>query len=107
LPAAGMLEPILARARPAAIWRLARESAPLRAVNGLFAVGQSLPRYFLELSQGAAAVGYFTAIAAAMPALSQLASAVCHAAAPRLGLNAARSSQRYRMLVVQLLGAAV
>ncbi len=106
LPAAGMLEPIFARARPAAIWQLARESAPLGGVNGLFAVGQSLPRYFLALGQGAAAVGYFMAIGAVMPALSQLASAVCHAAAPRLGLNAARSSQRYRVLVVQLLGAA-
>ena len=106
LPASGLLEPIFARPRRDALWRLARESAPLGGVNGLFAVGQNVPRYLLELSHGAASVGYFTALSAVTPALSQFASAVCHAAAPRLGRNAAGDSHRYRMLVLQLLGVA-
>ena len=106
MPAAGLLEPVFARPRRAALWRLARESAPLGGVNGLFAVGQNVPRYLLGLTHGAAAVGYFTALSAVTPALNQFAAAVCHAAAPRLGRNAARDSHRYRVLVLQLLAVA-
>ena len=40
------------------------------------------------------------------PALTQLAAAVCHAAAPRLGWAAVGDGRRYRVLVVRLLGAA-
>jgi len=105
LPAAGVLEPVFVRPRADAVWRLARESAPLGGVNGVYAAGQSVPRYLLDLSHGAAAVGYFTALAAVTPALSQLASAVCHAAAPRLGWNAVGDGRRYRALVLRLLAA--
>lgn len=106
LPAGGLLEPVFARPRRAALWRLTRDSTPLGGVTGLFAVGQNVPRYLLGLSHGAAAVGYFTALSAVTPALNQFASAVCHAAAPRLGGNAAGDSRRYRTLVLQLLAVA-
>ena len=106
LPAAGRLEPIVARPRLDAVRQLARESAPLGGVNGLFAAGQSLPRYLLGLSHGAAAVGYFTALGAITPALAQLASATGHAAAPRLGRAALGDRRRYRRLVLQLGAAA-
>ena len=104
LPTAGALEPIFARPRRGAIWRLTRESAPLGGVNGLFAAGQSLPRYLLGLSHGAAAVGYLTALGAVLPALLQLAAAICHAAAPRLGRAAVGDPRRYRRLVLELVG---
>ena len=106
LPAAGALEPMLAWPRAARLWRLARESAPLGAVSGVFALSQSVPRYVLATTQGAAAVGYFTALAAVVPAVAQLSTAVCHAAAPRLGWRAVQDVRRFRNLVVQLLGAA-
>src|SRR5262249_9108343 len=72
LPVAGLLEPVFARPRATAVWQLARESAPLCGVNGAYAAAQGVPRYLLELSHGAAAVGYFTALAAVLPALQQL-----------------------------------
>jgi O-antigen/teichoic acid export membrane protein len=106
LPAAALLEPVFARPRRAALWRLTRESTPLGGVNGLFAVGQNVPRYLLGLSHGAAAVGYFTALSAVTPALNQFAAAVCNAAAPRLGRSIADDTHRYRVLVLQLLAIA-
>jgi len=106
LRAARALEPVFARSEIGTLWRLARESVPLGAVNGVYAMTQSVPRYLLELSQGAAAVGYYTALSSMGPALSQLAAAVCHAAAPRLGWAAVGDGRNYRVLVVRLLGAA-
>ena len=106
LRAAGALEPAFARSEIGTLRRLARESLPLGAVNGVYAVTQSVPRYLLALSQGAVAVGYYTALSSMGPALSQLAAAVCHAAAPRLGWAAVGDGRRYRLLVVRLLGAA-
>jgi len=106
LPAARALEPILTSPKASTLWRLARESAPLGAVNGIFAASQALPRYLLQLSQGAAAVGYFTALFAIIPALDVLAASVGHAAAPRLGWAAGTDSRRYRALVTRLLGLA-
>jgi O-antigen/teichoic acid export membrane protein len=106
LPVAGMLEPPFGRVRRDAVVRLARESAPLGGVNGLFAACQSAPRYLLELSHGAIAVGYFTALAAITPALTQLAAAVGNAAAPHLGEQLAGDARHYRRLVVELMLAA-
>jgi O-antigen/teichoic acid export membrane protein len=106
LRAARTLEPIVARPDPAVLWRLARESAPLGAMHGVYAVTQSSPRYFLALAHGATAVGYFTALSAVGPAMAQLAAAVCQAAAPRLGWAAAGDGSRYRALVLRLLGTA-
>jgi len=68
LPAARELEPLFARPDRAKLWRLGLENAPLGAVNGILAVTQALPRYLLQGSYGAAAVGYFTALAAVAPA---------------------------------------
>jgi O-antigen/teichoic acid export membrane protein len=101
------MEPILARPKPAVLLRLARESAPLGAMHGVYAVTQAMPRYFLALTQGAAAVGYFTALSSVGPVMAQLAAAVCQAAAPRLGWAAAGDGSRYRALVLQLLGTAL
>jgi O-antigen/teichoic acid export membrane protein len=101
------LEPILAKPDPAVLWRLARESAPLGAMHGVYAVTQSTPRYLLALAQGASAVGYYTALSAVGPAMAQLAAAVCQAAAPRLGWAASGDGSRYRALVLRLLGTAL
>jgi len=105
LPVASTLEPLFVRPRIATLARLAHETAPLGAVTGVFSIAQSVPRYLLQLTHGAAAVGYFTALSAFIPAIGQLATSVCHAAAPRLGWNAAGDAGRYRTLVLQLLGA--
>jgi O-antigen/teichoic acid export membrane protein len=107
LRAAAALERVVAWIPPARLWKLARETAPLGAVNGVLAATQSLPRYLLQASHGAAAVGYFTALAALGPALDQLAGSVGHAAAPRLGWAATNDPPRYRRLVMRLLLAAV
>ena len=101
------LEPIVARPKPAVLLRLARESAPLGAMHGVYAVTQSMPRYFLALAHGASAVGYYTALSAVGPATAQLAAAVCQAAAPRLGWAAAAGGNRYRALVLRLIGTSV
>ncbi len=106
LPMGRTLEPLDAWPRAATLWRLAATASPLGVVTGVSAMTQSVPRYLLQHSHGAAAVGYFTALAALGPALSQLASAVCHAAAPSLGRSAAGDGRRYRGLVLRLLGAA-
>jgi O-antigen/teichoic acid export membrane protein len=106
LPAAHALEPALARPHAARLWALVRECAPLGVLFGLSAVKEGLPRYLLQASQGAAAVGYFTALAAIGPLIGQLASAVGHGAAPRLGWNATGDMRRYRALVARLLGGA-
>jgi len=106
LPVASALEPIFVRTRLDRLWSLARESAPLGGVSGVYAVAQNVPRYFLEVGHGAEAVGYFTALASVVPALSQVATAICHAAAPRLGWTSG-DARRYRVLVLQLLGVAV
>jgi len=106
LTTANALEPLFVRPRPSALWRLARESVPLGASNGVSALMQSVPRYLLQVSHGAAAVGYFTAVASIGPALDQLAGSVGHAAAPRLGWAAAMDGRRFRRLVVVLFGLA-
>lgn len=106
LRAARELEPVLARPKPAVLWQLARESAPLGAMHGVYAVTQATPRYFLALAHGASAVGYFTALSSIGPAMAQLAAAVGHAAAPRLGWAAAGDGRRYRRLVTGLMGTA-
>lgn len=106
LPASRALERVLARPDATRLWMLARECAPLGMLSGLVAVTQSVPRYLLQASHGAAAVGYFTALAGVGPALAHLAASVGHAAAPRLGWNAAGDIRRYRALVMRLLGAA-
>ncbi len=103
LPYAALLEPAFVRPHLGTLWRLARESAPLGAVNGVYSISQGVPRYLLEMSHGPATVGYFTALSSMVPALSQLATAVCHAAAPRLGWNAETDAGRFRRLVVRLL----
>jgi O-antigen/teichoic acid export membrane protein len=107
LPAAHALEPALARPNVGRLWALARECAPLGMLFGVSAIKESLPRYLLQASHGAAAVGYFTALQAVGPLLGQLASAVGHGAAPRLGWNASRDPRRYRALVTRLLAGAV
>ena len=86
----------------AAVARLARESVALSGVDGAFALTQSIPRYFLQIAHGAAAVGYFTALASIGPAVEQLASSIGHAAAPRLGATAANDPIGYRGLVGRL-----
>jgi len=106
LPAARRFEPVLARPRLAALRRLAAESAPLGAVAGIMAITQSVPRYLLESNAGPAAVGYYTALAAVMPVLWQLAAAVGNAAAPRLGWAIVADRDGYRRLVTYLLGGA-
>jgi O-antigen/teichoic acid export membrane protein len=103
LPAAQALEPVRRVPPVSRVWTLARESGPLGGVAGIMALSQAFPRYLLQASHGAAAVGYFTALAAVVPALGQLAGAVGHAAAPRLGLAAGVDRARYRRLVVRLL----
>jgi O-antigen/teichoic acid export membrane protein len=103
LPAARRREPLSGRPTRAAVWALARESGPLGAVAGVMALMQAVPRYLLQATHGAAAVGYFTALAAIVPALGQLAGAVGHAAAPRLGSSAMVDGARYRRLVGRLL----
>jgi O-antigen/teichoic acid export membrane protein len=104
LPAAKTLEPVWGRPQAARLWSLFRECAPLGGLNGLVAVTQNVPRYLLQVTHGTAAVGYFTAVSAVGPLLGHLASALGHAAAPRLGWTAARDPRRYRALVVKLLG---
>ena len=106
LRAAGALEPILARPRLATLKRLAGESIPLGAVNGIAALTQSLPRYLLQSSTGAAAVGYFTALSSVGPALEQFSGSIGHAAAPRLGWAVSRDSRTFRALVLRLLATA-
>jgi O-antigen/teichoic acid export membrane protein len=103
LPAAHALEPAFARPHVARLRRLASECSSLGVLNGLVALNQSIPRYILQAAYGAAAVGYFTALAGVGPAVSQLAAAVGHAAAPRLG-RAAGDGRRFRALVLRLLG---
>jgi len=104
LPAAAALEPVFARPRLTALRRLTADNAPLGAVHGAIALTQSVPRYLLAMSHGAAAVGYFTAIAALVPALDQIAAAFGHAAAPRLGWAAAVDRRRFRVLLKRFLG---
>ncbi|HJQ85000.1 MAG TPA: oligosaccharide flippase family protein [Candidatus Binatia bacterium] len=101
---AASLEPILGRPQLAVLWRLVRETAPLGGVCGVIALTQSVPRFLLQLTQGAAAVGYYTALAALGTVLSHLAGAAGNAAAPRLGWAVASDTARYRGLVRSLLG---
>jgi O-antigen/teichoic acid export membrane protein len=105
LPVAGTLEPVLQRPRVSTLSQLAWESAPLGGVTGVFSIAQSVPRYVLQLTHGAAAVGYFTGLSSFIPVLGQLATSVSQAAAPRLGWNATGDGARYRTLVLRLLGA--
>jgi O-antigen/teichoic acid export membrane protein len=106
LPAAQSMEPVLARPNVARLVSLARDCVPLGLQSAVVALTQGLPRYLLQASHGAAAVGYFTALSGVTPALGQLASAVGHAAAPQLGWKAAGDMRSYRRLVFKLLGAA-
>jgi O-antigen/teichoic acid export membrane protein len=103
LRVAGALEPLLGRPEPRVLGRLARETAPLGGVCGVIAMTQSVPRYLLEMTQGAAAVGYYTALAALGPVLSHFAGALGNASAPRLGWAVASDRRRYRTLVQRLL----
>ena len=106
LPGAQALEPVFARPRVARLASLAGECLPLGAQSAVVALTQGLPRYLLQASHGAAAVGYFTALSGITPALAQLASAVGQAAAPQLGWKAAGDLRSYRRLVFRLLAAA-
>ena len=107
LRVAGSLEPLLGRPEPRVLGRLARETAPLGGVCGVIAVTQSVPRYLLEMTQGAAAVGYYTALAALAPVLSHFAGALGNASAPRLGWAIASDRTRYRTLVRRLLALSI
>ena len=102
LPYAGLLESPFGVPRGHVLWRLARETAPLGGVAGVVALTQSLPRYLLQLTEGAAAVGYYTALASLVPVVSHLAAAVGNASAPRLGWAVLSDTRRYRGLVRQL-----
>jgi len=102
LPYAGLLESPFGLPRANVLWRLARETAPLGGVAGVVALTQSLPRYLLQLTEGAAAVGYYTALASVVPVVSHLAAAVGNASAPRLGWAVLSDTRRYRGLVRQL-----
>jgi O-antigen/teichoic acid export membrane protein len=105
--AARSLEPVLGRSGLPTLARLARETAPLGAVSGVEALTQSLPRYLLQMSRGAAAVGYYTALSSVVPALAQLAGAVGNGAAPSLGWTVSSDAARYRLLVRRLMAAGV
>lgn len=98
------LEPAWRRPEPRTIVKLASEGVALSGVDGALALSQSIPRYLLQAVHGAAAVGYFTALAAIAPALDQLAGSIGHAAAPRLGASAAEDRRAYRHLVARLFG---
>jgi len=106
-PFAGALESPFGRPHARVLWRLARDTAPLGGVAGVVALTQSLPRYLLQLTEGAAAVGYYTALASVVPVLSHLAAAVGNASAPRLGWAVLSDTRRYRGLVRWLTVASV
>jgi O-antigen/teichoic acid export membrane protein len=101
------LEPVLGRPDPRVIWRLVRDTAPLGVVAGAEAMTQSVPRYLLQLTEGATSVGYYTAVSAVVPALSQLAGALGNGAAPSLGWTVSTDTRRFRGLVARLVGAGV
>jgi O-antigen/teichoic acid export membrane protein len=105
LPVARTIEPILGWSRVTTLRNLAVDTAPLGAVSGALALTQSLPRYLLEMTHGTAAVGYYTALASVVPAVSQLGAAVGPAAAPRLGWAAVGDVARYRARVGRLVAA--
>src|SRR5262249_57038626 len=75
-PFAGSLESPFGRPHAHVLWRLARDTAPLGGVAGVVALTQSLPRYLLQLTEGAAAVGYYTALASVVPPPSHLPAAL-------------------------------
>jgi O-antigen/teichoic acid export membrane protein len=103
---AGSLEPVLGRLDLPVAWRLVRETAPLGGVTGVSAMIQSVPRYLLQLTEGAVAVGYYTALSSLGPVLSHFAGALGNASAPRLGWAMATDAARYRTLVRRLLATA-
>ncbi len=101
-PFAGRLEKPFGWPRGHVLWQLARDTAPLGGVAGVVALTQSLPRYLLQLTEGPAAVGYYTALASVVPVVSHLAAAVGNASAPRLGWAVLSDGRRYRTLVRRL-----
>jgi O-antigen/teichoic acid export membrane protein len=103
-PIGGSLEPVFARPSASILWRLARETAPLGGVSGIVALTDSLPRYLVQLAAGASAVGYYTALSALRPVVSQFTAAIGNASAPRLGWAITSTNPaRYRTLVRRLL----
>jgi len=107
LPVAASLEPVFGWPELSVLRRLVRETMPLGGVCGVIAMTQSVPRYLLQMTQGAAAVGYYTALASLGTVLSHFASALGNASAPRLGWAVASDGPRYRRLVRGLLAASV
>jgi O-antigen/teichoic acid export membrane protein len=102
LRVANALEPALGRPRPAVLRRLVRETAPLGGVGGVNAMIQSAPRYLLQLSHGAAAVGYYTALSSLGPVVGYFAGAIGNASAPRLGWALASRRDGHRRLARRL-----
>src|SRR5262249_53866671 len=68
LPVVGTLETPFARPDVMRLLHLARECSSLGILNGLIALNQNVPRYLLQATHGAAAVGYYTALAGVGPA---------------------------------------
>jgi O-antigen/teichoic acid export membrane protein len=104
---ANRLEPALGRPRPAVLRRLAMETAPLGGIGGVMAMTQAVPRYLLELTQGAAAVGYYTALSSLIPIVSYFGGALGNASAPRLGWAMASNQAGYHRMSRRLVGSAL
>jgi O-antigen/teichoic acid export membrane protein len=74
---------------------LARQSLPLGVVSMLISYNYAVPRYFLELYHGEAALGYFSAIAYLSVAITIIIEALGQAVLPRLAEYYERERPKY------------
>ncbi|SRR5579883_160100 len=84
-------------------WRLAWLSLPLGIVMTLYALNQSLPRYFIEARLGEHQLGLFSALSYTTVGVTLVADALGAAATPKLSrLYASSHLSRFRVLMMQL-----
>ncbi len=108
-PQASVLALLKPRPRPARLKSLTRLALPLGCTAVMESLNPSLPRYYLQHYLGESALGYFSAAAYIMMIGNTAASALAHAAVPRLARYRAVNARAYARLIVHLaaFGAAV
>jgi len=89
--------------------RLAVLALPLGIVNMLISLNSNIPRYFIEHHLGAAALGYFAAMAYVLVAGNTVMNAIGQSALPRLARHFASNRPAFVRLLsrMTLLGAAL
>lgn len=86
------------------IWNLVKLAAPLAVVAGIGSVFQNIPRVVIEKTHGREELGYFTAMAMLLVALTMVNQALGNTTLPRLSKYFVENKKAFMWLFIRLIG---